>query len=64
MSNQNQSPNANDSTGIAKTDPTRTTDMPKTGQQSQDMPRQDKNAKQPGGSDHKSDQQQQGASQK
>jgi hypothetical protein len=64
MSNQNQSSNANDNTGIAKTDPARGADTPKTGQQSQDMPRQDKNAKQQGGSDQKSGQQDQGASQK
>jgi hypothetical protein len=64
MSNQNQSSNANDSTGSGKADPTRTTDAPKTGQQSQDMPGQGKNAKQPGSSDQKSGQQGQGGSQR
>jgi hypothetical protein len=64
MSNQNQSSNANDNTGSVKADPNRTTDAPKTGQQSQDMPRQDKSGKQSGGSDQKSGQQNQGGSQK
>jgi hypothetical protein len=47
-----------------KTDPTRTPDAPKTGQQSQDLPRTDKGASQQGGSDQKSGQQSQGGSSK
>jgi hypothetical protein len=62
MSNQNQSSNANDNTGSVKTDPTRTTGAPRTDQQAQEMPRQDKSAKQQGGSDRKSGQQSQGGS--
>jgi len=60
MSNENQSGNTNEQGGSGKTDPNRATDAPKTGQQSQDMPRQDK-ANQQGGSDQKSGQQSQGS---
>ncbi|HMH89365.1 MAG TPA: hypothetical protein VK523_12010 [Steroidobacteraceae bacterium] len=52
----------NEQGGSGKTDPNRATDAPKTGQQSQDMPRQtDKGASQQGGSDQKSGQQSQGS---
>jgi hypothetical protein len=61
MSNENQSGNTNEQGGSGKTDPNRATDAPKTGQQSQDMPRQDKGANQQGGSDQKSGQQSQGS---
>jgi hypothetical protein len=62
MSNENQSGNMNEQGGSGKTDPNRATDAPKTGQQSQDMPRQtDKGASQQGGSDQKSGQQSQGS---
>jgi hypothetical protein len=62
MSNENQSGNTNEQGGSGKTDPNRATDAPKTGQQSQDMPRQtDKGASQQGGSDQKSGQQSQGS---
>jgi len=62
MSNENQSGNMNEKGGSGKTDPNRATDAPKTGQQSQDMPRQtDKGASQQGGSDQKSGQQSQGS---
>jgi hypothetical protein len=62
MSNENQSGNTNDQAGSGKTDPNRATDAPKTGQQSQEMPRQtEKGAHQQGGSDQKSGQQSQGS---
>ncbi|HMI76439.1 MAG TPA: hypothetical protein VK495_17195 [Steroidobacteraceae bacterium] len=62
MSNENQSGNMNEQGGSGKTDPNRATDAPKTGQQSQNMPRQtDKGASQQGGSDQKSGQQSQGS---
>ena len=61
MSNENQSGNTNEQGGSGKTDPNRATDAPKTGQQSQDMPRQDKSGTQQGGSDQKSGQQSQGS---
>jgi hypothetical protein len=62
MSNENQSGKTNEQGGSGKTDPNRATDAPKTGQQSQDMPRQtDKGASQQGGSDQKSGQQSQGS---
>lgn len=64
MSNENQSGNTNEQAGSGKTDPNRAPDAPKTGQQSQDMPRQDKGANQQGGSDQKSGQQSQGGSSK
>jgi len=63
MSNQDQSGNMNEKAGSGKTDPNRAPEAPKTGQQSQDMPRQtDKGANQQGGSDQKSGQQSQGDS--
>jgi hypothetical protein len=63
MSNENQG--GNEPGGSGKTDPTRAPEAPKTGQQSQDMPRQtDKGANQQGGSDQKSGQQSQGGSSK
>jgi hypothetical protein len=62
MSNENQSGNMNEQGGSGKTDPNRATEAPKTGQQSQNMPRQtDKGASQQGGSDQKSGQQSQGS---
>jgi hypothetical protein len=65
MSNQDQSGNMNEKAGSGKTDPNRAPEAPKTGQQSQDMPRQpDKGANQQGGSDQKSGQQSQGGSSK
>ena len=65
MSNENQSGNVNEQAGSGKTDPNRAPEAPKTGQQSQDMPRQtDKGANQQGGSDQKSGQQSQGGSSK
>jgi len=61
MSNENQGGKMNEQGGSGKTDPNRATDAPKTGQQSQDMPRPDKGASQQGGSDQKSGQQSQGS---
>jgi hypothetical protein len=64
MSNETQGGNMNER-GSGKTDPNRAPEAPKTGQQSQDMPRQtDKGANQQGGSDQKSGQQSQGGSSK
>jgi hypothetical protein len=57
MSNETQGGNTTEQGGSGKTDQTRTPDAPKTGQQSQDMPRQDKGAGQQGGSGQKSGQQ-------
>ena len=55
----------NEPGGSGKTDPKRAPEAPKTGQQSQNMPRQtDKGANQQGGSDQKSGQQSQGGSSK
>jgi hypothetical protein len=64
MSNENQGGNMNEQGGSGKTDPNRATEAPKTGQQSQDLPRTDKGASQQGGSDQKSGQQSQGGSPK
>jgi hypothetical protein len=65
MSNETQGENMNEPGGSAKTDPSRAPEAPKTGQQSQDMPRQtDKGANQQGGSDEKSGQQSQGGTSK
>jgi hypothetical protein len=65
MSNENESGNMNEQAGSGKTDPSRAPEAPKTGQQSQDLPRQtDKGANQQGGSDQKSGQQSQGGSSK
>jgi hypothetical protein len=65
MSNETQGENMNEPGGSGKTDPKRAPEAPKTGQQSQDMPRQgDKGANQQGGSDQKSGQQSQGGSSK
>ena len=65
MSNEIKSGNVNEHGGSGKNDPNRTTDAPKSGQQSQGSPpRTDKSATQQGGSDHKSGQQEQGGSQK
>jgi hypothetical protein len=65
MSNETQGGNMNEQGGSGKTDPNRSTEAPKSGQQSQDMPRQtDKGASQQGGSDQKSGQQSQGGSPK
>jgi hypothetical protein len=55
----------NEPGGSGKTDANRAPEAPKTGQQSQDMPRQtDKGANQQGGSDQKSGQQSQGGASK
>lgn len=65
MSNETQGGNMNEPGGSGKTDPSRAPEAPKTGQQSQDMPRQtDKGANQQGGADQKSGQQSQGGSSK
>jgi len=65
MSNEMKSGNMNEHGGSGKNDPNRTTDAPKSGQQSQGTaPRTGKSATQQGGSDHKSGQQLQGGSQK
>ena len=65
MSNEINSTNVNEHSGSGKNDPSRTTEAPKSGQQSQGMaPQTDKGATQQGGSDKKSDQQSQGGSQK
>jgi hypothetical protein len=63
MSNEIKSGNMNDQSGTGKNDPNRTTEAPKSGQQSQSTTRQgEKSSSQQGGSDHKSGQQSQGAS--
>jgi hypothetical protein len=65
MSNEIKSGNLNEQGRSGKNDPNRTTDVPKSGQQSQGTAqRTDKSATQQGGSDHKSGQQSQGGSQK
>jgi hypothetical protein len=61
MANETQGGNMNEQGGSGKTDPNRAPDAPKTGQQSQDMPRPDKSGTQQGGSDQKSGQQSQGS---
>jgi hypothetical protein len=65
MSNESRSDNVNDQSGIGKNDPSRTSDAPKSGQQSQgSAPQTDKSAAQQGGSTQKSGQQSQGGPQK
>jgi hypothetical protein len=64
MSNEIKSGNMNNQSGTDKNDPNRTTEAPKSGQQSQGTaPQTDKASSQQGGSDHKSGQQSQGGSQ-
>jgi len=63
MSNEIKSGNLNDQSGTGKNDPNRTTEAPKSGQQSQGTtPQTHKASSQQGGSDHKSGQQSQGGS--
>jgi general stress protein YciG len=65
MSNEIKSGNVNQQGGSGNNNPNRTTDAPKSGQQSQGTaPQTDKSPAQQGGSDHKSGQQSQGGSQK
>jgi hypothetical protein len=64
MSNEMKTDNTNTHSGAAKNDANRTTQTPKSGQQSQgNSPQTDRSATQQGGSDHKSGQQSQGGSQ-
>jgi len=63
MSNEIKSGNMNEQSGAGKNDPNRTTDAPKSAQQSQSTTRPgEKSPSQQGGSDHKGGQQSQGAS--
>ena len=63
MSNESTSEPMSDKGGIGQNDPKRTTEAPKSGQQSQGTSfRTDKGTQQQGGSDHKSGQQSQGES--
>jgi hypothetical protein len=64
MSNESTIGNLNDKGGIGTNGPKRTSEAPKSGQQSQGgaTPRTDKGTPQQGGSDHKSGQQSQGES--
>jgi hypothetical protein len=65
MSNEIKSGNMNEHGGSGKNDPNRTTDAPKSAQQSHGTaPQTGKSATQQGSSDHKSGQQSQGGSQK
>jgi general stress protein YciG len=63
MSNESTSEPMSDKGGIGQNDPKRTTEAPKSGQQSQGTSfRTDKGTQQQGGSDHKGGQQSQGDS--
>jgi hypothetical protein len=63
MSNETKSGNMKDQSGSGKSDPNRTTEPGKSGQQSQGTtPQTHKASSQQGGSDHKSGQQSQGGS--
>ena len=63
MSNEIKTGNMNEQSGSGKNDPNRTTEAPKSGQQSQGTtPQTEKASSQAGGSDHKSGQQSQGGS--
>jgi hypothetical protein len=63
MSNEIKSGNMNEQSGTGKNDSNRTSEAPKSGQQSQGTtPNTDKSSQQQGGSDHKSGQQSQGGS--